>query len=313
MEPFRTILFAADFSERSREAFRLACSLGNEKTQLIVLHVDSGPSAVETPSVPGELGIPLPLAGDGRSRREGLKAHLSELYVPHRPLAVSYEVAEGVAADEILREAGNAQADLIVLATHGRKGLRRLLAGSVAESVLRRAVCPVLALRSPDLPHPADEIRSVLHPTDFSTDSDPALRVARAIARERGARFVVAHVAPDDSIVDGSVIPVELGPLRKTLEVLRATSDGPDLKYPMETRLGQGDSCDEIVRIATEIGCDLIVMGTHGRTGLHRLLMGSVAEDVLRRASCPVLFVKAPHGEPAAEADVPVPRAVTVF
>jgi nucleotide-binding universal stress UspA family protein len=72
----------------------------------------------------------------------------------------------------------------------------------------------------------------------------------------------------------------------------RKRLEGPDLKYPAETRLVQGDAADEVLRVAEELGCGLIVMGTHGRTGLGRLLMGSVVEFVMPRAACPVLVVK---------------------
>jgi nucleotide-binding universal stress UspA family protein len=72
----------------------------------------------------------------------------------------------------------------------------------------------------------------------------------------------------------------------------------PDPAVPVEHRLAEGDSAEEILRLAQESGCDLIVLGTHGRTGLPRLLMGSVAEQVVRKAPCPVLTVKAPHVSP---------------
>ena len=99
---------------------------------------------------------------------------------------------------------------------------------------------------------------------------------------------------------------------RDSLEGLRARYDGPDLKFPMQVRLGRGDSAAEILRVAGEIGCGLIVMGTHGRTGLGRLLMGSVAEAVLRRATCPVLAVKASPREPAPAPAKPAEKSVTI-
>jgi nucleotide-binding universal stress UspA family protein len=80
-----------------------------------------------------------------------------------------------------------------------------------------------------------------------------------------------------------------------------------DVKVPLEHQLRQGDPANEILRVAQEIPCDIIVLGMHGRTGLGRLLMGSVAEQVVRRAPCPVLTVKAPFPEPvtAPEAQAP--------
>jgi nucleotide-binding universal stress UspA family protein len=92
------------------------------------------------------------------------------------------------------------------------------------------------------------------------------------------------------------VVPLDPRVDSDALEEVRRRVDGPDLKYPVETRRSRGDAAEEIIRTAGEPGCGLIVMGTHGRTGLARLLMGSVAESVLPRVDCPVLAVKAPQG-----------------
>src|SRR5262249_47963001 len=99
-------------------------------------------------------------------------------------------------------------------------------------------------------------------------------------------------------------VPVDPGVYREALAEECQLIDGPDLKYPVETRLARGDAAEEILRAATELDCGLIVMGTHGRTGLSRLLMGSVTEYVVPRADCPVLAVKTPRG---AEASAPEP------
>ncbi len=86
---------------------------------------------------------------------------------------------------------------------------------------------------------------------------------------------------------------------------MRRRIDGPDLKHPVESRLCQGEPADQIIQTAAELGNGLIVMGTHGRTGLTRLLFGSVAEFVLPRANCPVLAVKTPDRETAPKVDQP--------
>ena len=88
----------------------------------------------------------------------------------------------------------------------------------------------------------------------------------------------------------------------------RERIDGPDLKYPVETWFSRGFAPDEIVRVAAEVGCGLIVMGTHGRTGLGRLLMGNTAESVLPEASCPVMIVKACASRSSTTADQAVSR-----
>jgi nucleotide-binding universal stress UspA family protein len=97
------------------------------------------------------------------------------------------------------------------------------------------------------------------------------------------------------------------------LEVARRLVDGPDLKYPVETWFSRGQEPDEIVRVARDVGCDLIVMGTHGRTGLSRLLMGNTAESVLPEANCPVIIFKAPqHVGPALSKSLADQEVVTI-
>jgi nucleotide-binding universal stress UspA family protein len=141
-------------------------------------------------------------------------------------------------------------------------------------------------------------IKTILHPTDFSERSDFAFRLACSLARDYGARLIVLHVAEPPMALAGEgvlMLPpaADLEPLREKLHQIRPQ----DPKIQVEHRLCQGNAATEILQIAEEPKCDLIVMGTHGRTGLGRLLMGSVAEQVVRRAPCPVVTVKIPLRE----------------
>lgn len=139
-------------------------------------------------------------------------------------------------------------------------------------------------------------IRTILYPTDFSTHAEFAFGMACALARDYGARLIVTHIMmrPAPPYTEfGPIVPeptVPIAELREKLEALKPT----DSSVPVEYRLIEGDPSEEIVSFARENGVDLIVMGTHGRTGVGRLLMGSVAELVLRRAPCPVLTLKTP-------------------
>ncbi len=141
-------------------------------------------------------------------------------------------------------------------------------------------------------------IRTILHPTDFSDCSRYAFRVAGMLAREQGARLIVLHVKPTlgplvaygDALAD---LEPE-GSQEKLVEVLHRLRLS-DPKVQLEHRLVEGQGAEEILRQAKELGADLIVMGTHGRTGIGRLLMGSVAGEVVRNAQCPVVTVKIPH------------------
>ena len=139
-------------------------------------------------------------------------------------------------------------------------------------------------------------IHTILHPTDFSDCSDGAFRLACALARDYDARIVVLHVVELPAVVSGDgmlVIPysIDSEPLREQLQQLQSG----DPKIPVEHRLVEGYPAEQILRVAAETNCDLILMGTHGRTALNRLLMGSVAEQVVRKAPCPVLTVKTPR------------------
>jgi nucleotide-binding universal stress UspA family protein len=142
-------------------------------------------------------------------------------------------------------------------------------------------------------------IHTILHPTDFSTRSKSAFDLACALARDYEARVVVLHVKPP-RMMGGEVhalitTPEEIDTeLRAELDKLRPADDEP---IKIERFLKQGDPTTEILHSAKDIACDIIVMGSHGRTGLARLLMGSVAEGVSRRAHCPVLTVKYPFAE----------------
>lgn len=138
-------------------------------------------------------------------------------------------------------------------------------------------------------------VQTILHPTDFSIHSDLALQVACSLARDHGARLVVLHVAHRPVVMydeKGSLLPQPKDyreAATKSLAMLRAT----DTRICIEPRVEEGETSATILRLAQEIKADLIVLGTHGRRGLDRLVIGSIAEDVLRKAPCSVLAVKA--------------------
>ena len=161
------------------------------------------------------------------------------------------------------------------------------------------------------------KIRTILHPTDFSERSEFAFRLACSLARDYGARLTVLHVAEPPMAVAGEGIlwlplAVDEQPPRERLQQLRPA----DPKVQVEHRLVEGDAAAEILRVAEETKCDMIVLGTHGRTGLGRVLMGSVAEQIVRKALCSVLTVKTPlpetrpSGEPIS-GTAGIPAAVT--
>ncbi|MGH7170676.1 MAG: universal stress protein [Gemmataceae bacterium] len=138
-------------------------------------------------------------------------------------------------------------------------------------------------------------ITTILHPTDFSAASEHAFQVACSLARDHGSRVIVLHVAELPlSAPGGAMIHPPPGGIRETIREQLHAVQAADAKVPIEHLLGEGDPAAEILRVAQESQCDWIVMGIHGRSGLARLLMGSVAEQVVRKAACLVLIVKTP-------------------
>jgi nucleotide-binding universal stress UspA family protein len=158
-------------------------------------------------------------------------------------------------------------------------------------------------------------IRAILVAADFSGCSEDAFRVARALARDYRARLIVLHVATPPPFVT----PGELQKALQRPDGYRAELEGrlrlvyaADSPAGVDYRVQDGDPAVEILGVAREAQCDLIVMGTHGRTGLLRALTGSVAESVLRRADCSVMVVKVSPRVPEPTADRPAEEMATV-
>ena len=136
----------------------------------------------------------------------------------------------------------------------------------------------------------------ILFPTDFSHTGDAALEMATTIARDRGGKLLIVHVEEPPTVYGGGEMYYGLpDPATEDLQRMLGEVKPDDESIPYEHHLVTGDPASGIIRLAESEDVDLIVLGTHGRTGLSRLLMGSVAEVVVRRAPCPVLVMKQPH------------------
>lgn len=142
------------------------------------------------------------------------------------------------------------------------------------------------------------KMNKILFPTDFSHTGDAALMLATSLARDTGATMLIVHVEePPHAYGGGEMYYGTMNPdpaeQKRMLEQVVPT----DPSVPYEHRLINGDPAAAIVRLTKEEPVDLVVLGTHGRTGLARLVMGSTAEAIVRRASCPVLTYKQPKDE----------------
>jgi nucleotide-binding universal stress UspA family protein len=145
--------------------------------------------------------------------------------------------------------------------------------------------------------------KRILHPTDFSEASQLGCVKALELARQCGAKLIVLHAYANPVSVEGMwAVPDPRPELEEALGMIAA--DEP--AFPVERVLRVGTPAETIIAYAQRHNCDLIVMGTHGRTGLSHLLMGSVAEKVIRMAPCPVMVIR--EGTPE-EATVAEPSA----
>ena len=137
---------------------------------------------------------------------------MREMYAPSLPVDVEYHLKEGDAAGEILRMAGQLRPDLIVVG-YARADGAELAPGGERRHVRRAARgCPVLALHRPEGPRKVEDIRVILHPTDFSTGCERSLRVARSLARDLGARLVLFHVVPFGFYANEMTVPIDPAP-----------------------------------------------------------------------------------------------------
>jgi len=292
-----TILFPTDFSSVAEDAFSHAAHLALQSGATVhVFNVvtpegdtDSNPMEFLpiTPAETNEVGSTVP------QRMEVQTVTQERGTVP-----VVYTQTDSASPQTaIVDYATEHDVDLVVMGTHGRKGMDRLLSGSVAEEVVRRAPCPVFTVLASENRPTRTPIDRVVAPVDLSEQSALVRDHAAALATVYGASLDLLHV------VEEAAFPTAYGvdPLtpaqpdvqdraREALESLAADLD--DFPNLVNTHVLAGYAARDIVDFADEHAADLLVMATHGRTGLQRFLIGSVTEKVVRSAPCPVFTVK---------------------
>jgi len=281
------ILVATDFSPHADRALEWAAALARRfSAELeIVTSVFVAPFA----ALPTGYGLPPDYL---RGVRDAADARLSELSARFasdglrvRTTVLHEDPSSGICA--LARERGS---DLVALGTRGRAGLAHVLLGSVAERVARLAPCPVLTVHSGVVP--ARPLRRLLVPTDFSEPANAALGLARTLL-EPGGALILAHAIPPVVVSGDAAAPIsdphseawaraEFAKIRPTLAGVSAELD-----------LSYGVADGAVLDAAARHEADAIVTGTQGRTGLAHVLLGSVAERVIRRAPLPVFSVKA--------------------
>jgi nucleotide-binding universal stress UspA family protein len=209
---------------------------------------------------------------------------------------VTTEVLRGDPADAILEYAEDAGVDVVAMGTHGRRGLNRYLMGSVTERVVRLSEVPVLTVREVEESRTDGDYGAVLVPTDGSEASEAAVDHALAVAERAGATVHVVNVVDLGEMAASSnyTLPTTLlDHLQEAGEAAteRVADRARDRGLEAVTAVLEGTPVADLLGYADDHDVDLIAMGTHGRSGLDRYLMGSTTERVLRRADVPVLTV----------------------
>ena len=297
MVDIREILYPTDFSPASRHALDHAITLakwyGSRITALHVMHVPLLPQPPILGAAFADATPPIAPTEQSNERQ------LLEWLRPAQDAGVATAVAvdRGDAPRLILEHADSSHADLIVMGTHGLTGFDRLLLGSVAEKVLRKATCPVMTVAPSAETAAKVPYRRLLCPVDFSESSLAALRFAFSLAEEADARLTVLH-ALDWSVEEDQLPPFNMPDFQRAFEARthqrldQLVTDEARLWCKPSTRITFGKPYRQILDVAAEEGSDLIVMGILGRNPLDLTVFGSTTNQVVRRAPCPVLTLR---------------------
>jgi nucleotide-binding universal stress UspA family protein len=291
MLTIRRILFPTDFSDNAARAFPRAVSLADRHdAELHVVHVTE-PST--TPSKHSKRG--LPVSPDVLSEWLGQPSMEAGLDLDDLTI-IQKQISSGTPPERLLAYVEDQGIDLVVMGTHGRRGVQRMLLGSVTEEVVRKAPCPVLTVNPEAEIQPTPTLRRILVPVDFSDAAKAAVRHAQQLALLYGAKLHLLHVVeevvyPSAYGVEPPVLPIEDVVNRVETSMGAMVRDELGDEH-VEVTATVGYAPMTILDYAEDTGADLIVIATHGRSGLDRVLLGSVAERVLRQSPIPVFVVK---------------------
>ena len=290
----KNILCPVDRSPSSLQAFGYAIALARwQGARLNLLEVIEGAGPTGGRRAPADDRVPNDL-------RAALERDLTRVLTARRASDVRVKIfmRKGNVVQEVLAQAKASRADLVVMGTHGRGGVQRLVLGSVAEKVLRLATCPVLTVRRGVrvARRSQSPFGAILCATDFSAVANRAVAYAKRLAKEANAKLVVMHAVEwpfGDAVTSGAVAE-----LRKSIEASardgllrllpRSSSDGPGAQPVLTT----GKASAAIVKIARARSVDLIVMGVSGRGAADVAVLGSTTHQVIREGTWPVLTVR---------------------
>jgi len=290
----KKILCAIDRSPSSLQAFGYALALARwQSARLNLLEVieEAPPPGVNR--APTSDGVP-------NETRTTLERDLRRVLTARRASDVKVEISlrNGNVVQEILAQAKTSRPDLMVIGSHGRGGIQRLVLGSVAEKVLRLATCPVLTVRRGVrlVRRSRSPFATILCPTDFSAAANKAVAYAKRLAQEADAKLILMTAVEwpfGDEVTSGAVAELQKSIASNASDALthllpRPASNGPRA----QASVAVGKASAAIVKVARARSVDLIVMGVSGRGALDVAILGSTTHHVIREGAWPVLTVR---------------------
>jgi nucleotide-binding universal stress UspA family protein len=287
---FTKILCPTDFSAGSERALRVAARLANETgAELVIAHSWYIPATAYSIEAPFPAAVTREIIADAQRGLDTAVRVASDAGAPR----VTSTLLHGVPWIELVGLLEQQPFDLCVIGTHGRTGLTRILIGSIAEKVIRHSPCATLAVRPDGEVKPFEH---VLVPTDFSESAEHASELATKLVQPNGS-ITLLHVIELPVAYSGRVVNADFArdldsraaaALDRMVVKLRATGS---FRINHVSRLGHAGA-QTLAAIEDDATIDLVVMGSHGRTGIKRALLGSVAEKVVRHARRPVLVAR---------------------
>jgi nucleotide-binding universal stress UspA family protein len=297
MMMIKKILCAIDRSPSSLQAFAYALALARwQKARLSLLEV------VEEAPPPGVTRAPKSDSVPNETRA-ALERDLRRVLTARRASDVKVEILmrKGKVVHEILAQAKASRSDLLVIGSHGRGGVQRLVLGSVAEKVLRLATSPVLTVRSGVrlVRRVGSPFEKILCPTDFSVAANKALVYASRLAQEADAKLIAMSAVEwplGDELMYGAVADLRTSIESNARDALARLLPRPGTGPRAEAIVTTGKASAAIVKTARARSVDLIVMGVSGRGALDVALLGSTTHHVIREGAWPVLTVRTGKG-----------------
>jgi nucleotide-binding universal stress UspA family protein len=294
---FNKILSATDFSEFSNHTVSYGVALAKEfAADLHICHVID----LSSVAIYGE--FQLDPVGQQDRIMEDANAQLEEM-AGDQPVAWEPLITIGKPADEISRAVDEKDIDLVITATRGRSGFKRLILGSVTERLMRTLSCPLLVVRSHehelvDKPQQGIKLQKILVGCDFSPDSGQAFAYGLSLAQEFLAELHLAHVieppAQPNLIKEEALVPGQVQEEYHDLLIQKLKDMVPDEAANWctpQTSIMQGPPHDELVKYAHTRDIDMIVLGVRGHGLVKTLFLGSTTDRVIRDSPCPVLSV----------------------